>query len=327
MEMRLLTPEDRPLLERLLRDNPYKEVQVRFQNLDPEKMVRFHAERILRQTAEPESPVWVCHAGARSGILGIQPSKTHSQFFGFSIFSIDPVLSYNLRGPDKEQVLERIGDVLETKGARVVWAKCDENEGDLNHCFAQLGGEYCGTTVRLSRWLSPAGRPESASEIRVRPALDEDRPGLRKLARDNHTHSHFLRDPNLPRERKAEIFPAYLDRCFGHKNRPFLVAEDSSGAAVGFALLFCPESQEARLGQRIGIVDFIAVDESAQGKGVGGSLLAESFRWMEQQGYALVELKTMLDNLKGIQFYQKHGFRLLSAEMHFSIGGRLGQWL
>ncbi|NUN97097.1 MAG: GNAT family N-acetyltransferase [Candidatus Omnitrophica bacterium] len=326
MEMRFLTLEDRPLLERLLRENPYKEIQVAFQRLDPEKTVQFHADRILRQATGPDSPVWVCQAGNRTGILGIQPSETHSQFFGFSIFSIEPILTYNLRTPDKEEALQRVGDVLEAKGARLVWARCDENEGDLNHCLVQVGGEYCGATVRLSRWLSASPRPEGSPNFRVRAVQDEDRPALRDLARANHTHSHFLRDPNLPRERKPDVFPAYLDRCFGHKNRPFLVAEDSSGKVVGFSLLLCPEGQEQRLGQTIGIVDFIAVDESAQGKGVGAGLLAESFDLMERQGYRLVELKTMLDNVKGIQFYQKYGFRMLSAELHFSIGGRSGRW-
>ena len=73
------------------------------------------------------------------------------------------------------------------------------------------------------------------------------------------------------------------------------------------------------MGRRIGIVDFTAVNEERQGAGVGGRLLRESLARLFAAGYEWVELKTMLDNLQAVSFYEKNGFRLISAEMYFSI--------
>jgi ribosomal protein S18 acetylase RimI-like enzyme len=325
MLMHPLSPADRPLLEDLVRGNPFKETQLSFQGMDPEKLVAFHTSRILEQASHPDYPVWVWESGGRTSVWGISPSETHSTFFGIPVFSIEPVLSYKLRPQEKRDILGQIGEILETKGARVVWAKCDENEGDLVRCYASLGAEYCGTTLRMSRRLAPLESGGSASGLRVRPAREEDLEGLKGLAASSHHHSHFFRDPALPRDRKRDVFPSYLERCYGQENRPLMVAEDDAGLA-GFSLLLCPARQMERLGQTIGIVDFIAVDQTRQGQGIGARLLAESFSTLMERGYRHVELKTMLDNIQGVAFYQKFGFRILSAEINFSIGSRIPKW-
>ena len=326
MPLRSLTPSDRPLLEKLLKENPYKESQIQFQKLDVDKLVAFHSASILSQASDPESPVWVFERGGHLGIVGIRKSDIHSRFFGLPVFSIEPVISYLLRPDEKREVVCAIGDILESKGARVVWGKCDENEGDLPKCFFQVGADYCGTTIRMSRWMDSEQIPVRSEGIRIREVTREDLPTLRRIAGEGHTHSHFLRDPNLPEERKQEVFPAYMARCFGQANRPFLTAEDEAGELLGFSLLLCPSLQMERLGQTIGIVDFIVTSPNARNRGVGSSLLSASYEVLRAHGYNLVELKTMLDNLTAITFYQKHGFRILSAEMNFSIGSTVTRW-
>ncbi len=326
MPLRLLTPSDRPLLEKLLAGNPFKGSQIQFQKLDADKLVAFHSASILSQASDPESPVWIFERGGHLGLVGIRKSDIHSSFFGLPVFSIEPVISYLLRADEKRELVCSIGDILESKGARVVWGKCDENEGDLPKCFFQVGADYCGTTIRMSRWMDTSQTASHSEGIRIREVTREDLPALRRIAAEGHTHSHFLRDPNLPEERKLEVFPAYMTRCFGQTNRPFLTAEDERGELLGFSLLLCPSNQMERLGQTIGIVDFIVIHPEARNRGVGSSLLGASYTVLRDHGYNLIELKTMLDNLNAITFYQKHGFRILSAEMNFSIGSTVTRW-
>ncbi len=327
MPLRPLTPSDRPLLEKLLRENPFKESQIQFQKLDINKLTAFHSTSIFAQASDPDTPVWVFERGSHVGLVGLRKSENHSAFFGIPVFSIEPVISYMLRMDEKQEIVLLIGDILEYKGARVVWGKCDENEGDLAKCFFQVGADYCGTTIRMSRWLDSTQNPPSSEGLLIRDATREDLPTLRRIAGEGHTHSHFLRDPNLPEERKPEVFPSYLTHCFENANRPILTAVDETGKLLGFSLILCPSNQMERLGQTIGIVDFIVTDPRARNRGVGSGLLSASLDILRERGYTLVELKTMLDNLQAITFYQKHGFRILSAEMNFSIGRTVTRWM
>lgn len=327
MTHRPLQPDDRPILESLLQNNPYKQLQIQLQELDPHKLIQFHTESILNQSEDPDSPIWLFERGERTGIIGSRYCEAHSTFFGIPVYSIDPVITYRLRTEEKMELLSHLGGILEARGARIVWCKCEEQEGDLLSCFTQVGGSFCGTGVRLSRKIAGKERPTRSSALYIRHALPEDLPTLKRIAGQYHTHSHFFRDPNLPEDRKKNIFPMYLEKCYGLAHRPLLVVLDDKGEILGFSLLLCPARQEEKLGQTVGIVDFIVVRNELHGQGVGSSLLAVSLDLLEEKGYRYVELKTMLDNFQAINFYQKQGFRLLSAEMHFSIGGTLGKWM
>jgi ribosomal protein S18 acetylase RimI-like enzyme len=269
-----------------------------------------------------ESPVFVFESGGRSALAGFHPSSYHTDFFGISVVSIDPLIFYNLESREKVTCLREIGFLLETRvKPSIVWSRCDESEGDLVRCFAEFGGEYCGTSVRMSQWMNAVKCPEVVDGISVREAEDADRKTLGAVAENSHRHSHFFRDPFLPKERTAELFPSYLEGCIGKDPYTCLVAEDEEGRAIGFSLLLCPnpDGQKRRIGRSVGIIDFIAVEPGTQRKGIGKILLARSFEEFHERGYELVELKTMLDNRQAIGFYQRYGFRVLTTEMLFSF--------
>jgi len=325
MTLRRIQPEDSRLVEDLIRDNPFKEDQIQFQRLDRDLLVRFHSNRILSRSAHEERPVFVFEAGGKRALVGVSEPSHHSSLFGKRIFSLDPVITYTLRGDEKRQALKEVGRVVEERGGEIVWASGDEAEEGLVESYAGLGWCYSGTTVRMSRWTAGSLLPEKETGIEIREAERGDLAEIQEMAGTSHRHSRFFRDPNLPAARKGAVFPDYVRRCFGSSLRPLLVAVDHSGKAMGFSLLLLPEGQEKDLGRRIGIIDFIVVKTVAQRKGVGGGLLRESFRLIEKGGYEVVELKTMLDNRQAIGFYQRHGFRILSSEMHFSMGERGAQ--
>jgi len=321
MSLRPLQPEERKRVERLLDRNPFKEDQLRFQSLDREKLVRFHADKILRQAGGGESAVFIAENDGRTGLIGFHPSPFHSLFFGKSVFSIEPVITYAMTGREKLEFLREVQSRLEKEfSPEIVWFKCDEAEGEWVRLLSLLGGEYCGASIRMSLWLGKRQCPNLSQDIVIREAKATDVASLKEVAGLSHQRSHFFRDPHLPHVRKAELFPHYLEDCLERTRFPCLLAEDGWGKTLGFSLLITPRGQEETIGRRIGIVDFIAVMPEAQGKGVGKSLLTESLSVLERKGFELAELKTMLENRRAIGFYQRYGFRILSSEMHFSFG-------
>lgn len=320
MRIRPLEAADADTIGRLLRENPYKQAQIAFQKLDADRLAGFHRDRSMRRAGSQIAPIWVCQGAAGWGAIGVSKVESHSAFFDILAFSIDFCLTYRLSSPEKKMLVAEAVRWADIQGATVLWARTDEEEPGLPGVLCAAGAEYCGSSVRLCTWYAGQKAGSPVEGIRVRAAVELDREALRRVAGASHEHSHFFRDPFLPEEKKQELFPRYLEKSMGQANRPLLVAESESGELLGFSLLLCPEGQEEQMGRRVGIVDFIAVHPNAQGQGVGRVLLNASFDALAARGYLCVELKTMMDNLNALAFYQKYGFRPVSVEMHFSRG-------
>ncbi len=315
--IRNLKREDEDQVTRLLKDNPYKQDQIRFQRLNAENLVEFHKQRIIGRINDLEKPIIAIEESGKFGLCGFEISKNHSDFFHKLVFSVSPVLTYNLEAEQKEALLEEVIRASLSIQAQILWFQFSEEESDWNSIIAQRDGAYCGTDLRLSLRLKG---PNSDSPKGIRLAREEDLKSLRSIATKGHQHSHFFRDPFLDAEAKKRLFPEYLESSFGRSSRILWVAEDDGGEPLGFSLLILPENQESVLGRSVGIVDFIVVAPEAQGHGVGQLLLEKSHQTFLERGYEYVELKTMLDNRGAVNFYQRNGYRLLSSEVRFSLG-------
>ncbi|MCA9411153.1 MAG: GNAT family N-acetyltransferase [Candidatus Omnitrophica bacterium] len=231
---------------------------------------------------------------------------------------MSPVLSYKLNEPDRALLLEKGVETARVKGADVVWMQFAEEESEWFSLLSHENGAYCGTDLRLSLRLKP-GSDEDSQETRLRPASREDLELLEKIAARGHRNSHFFRDPFLDEKKKERLFPEYLRKSFGSESRTLWVAEDGN-ELMGFTLLIEPTNQEESIGRRVGILDYIVVDPKFQGRGVGKALLKKSHNHLASKGFEFVELKTMLDNRSAVNFYQREGYRLVSSEVHFSLG-------
>jgi len=320
MTFRELNEGDRPDLETLLSENPHKSLQIRLQGLDREKLVRFHSDLILARSEKKQSPVWLLNKGSGKAVIGSKKLVKHTEYFGFPVYSIEPMITYALSPDDKKEAIREVITRFGERDGGVVWTSFEEAEEGLAEPFIEAGGNYCGTTLRLSCKLGPDPNIPRASDVEVREVTPPDLPDIVELARTSHHHSHFFRDPNLPSDRVADLFPQYVEGAFGKPNHSILVAESRDRRFLGFVLLICPKGQVEQIGKKVGILDFIVVDEAYQGSGVGKLLVEHTISFLHDLGYEFVELKTMLDNLAALRFYQRAGFQTLSAQMHFSIG-------
>lgn len=320
MRLRPLENDDLSRIENLLQENPFKQDQIAFQQLDSAKLVSFHLKRLMERVDHPKTPIFMAESDIGIGLFGYRENEKHSDLFGKLVFTLDSVISYKLERTSVLKALESLQSMMFAQGADTIWGQCEEADTNLVQSFGRAGADYCGTSLRMSLWLQNFRFESSPGQVSIRPAVAGDSEELRAIALRSHRHSRFFRDPNLPEDKKKELFPDYLASSLGADRRPCLVAVDDNGRLKGFSLLLCPQGQEESLGRRIGIVDFIAVDPERQGGGVGGALLIESLRLLKEEGYELAELKTQLGNWGAIGFYNRWGFRAISAETHFSIG-------
>ena len=63
---------------------------------------------------------------------------------------------------------------------------------------------------------------------------------------------------------------------------------------------------------------FLAVDENLRGKGYGKILMKEMENKSKQSGMKMVQLEVHKNNKKGIQFYEKLGYKIESEKNHES---------
>lgn len=318
--IRPLETGDRSRVETLLAENPFKADQVRIQRLNPEKLVRFHADRLLSRVGKTSAPTLFFQENSEFGVIGMQESQTHSIFFEKLVFSISPVLSYRIGTDGKSRLFRAVLEEVRTRGAQVVWVQFPEEESDWFKILSREGGVYCGTTLRLTRRLGEVEPIRAVQGAALRPAEERDLPRLESIAERGHGHSHFFRDPFLPEGRKRRLFPEYLKKSFGQNARELWVAEDPERGLLGFTLLILPSGQEEAIGRKVGVLDFIVVDPDCQGRGVGRLLLDQTHRLLADRGYEFVELKTLLDNRPAVNFYMNEGYRWVSSEVHYSLG-------
>lgn len=87
--------------------------------------------------------------------------------------------------------------------------------------------------------------------------------------------------------------------------RAVFVAEGEGGAVVGFASV---ARQVEFTGEPQAYIGELAVDEAAEGAGIGGALLAAVEAWAHAQGLTLIVLDTGIRNARARRFYDGHGF-------------------
>jgi ribosomal protein S18 acetylase RimI-like enzyme len=100
-----------------------------------------------------------------------------------------------------------------------------------------------------------------------------------------------------------------------------LVAEDSSGAAVGFVWLKSePDffSEDLITGH---VVDIVVAREG-EGRGVGRALLAAAERWAEDAGYPWLTLHVFAGNERARRVYEKAGYEEEWTRMFKRVGKR-----
>jgi len=67
----------------------------------------------------------------------------------------------------------------------------------------------------------------------------------------------------------------------------------------------------------------VGVSRAYWGRGVGGAMLSEALRWAPTAGISRLELGVMVDNLRAIELYQRHGFRIEGTRRRaYIVGGR-----
>jgi GNAT superfamily N-acetyltransferase len=151
--------------------------------------------------------------------------------------------------------------------------------------------------------------PMAITVTRIREFCESDAPAILRLARALQAHEAALFERMKPPETIGAWYLDALLRECAEKSGAVLVAQDESGAVIGYATLLVESTSSITEADycyaRIG--DFV-VDEQARRRGVGGSLLIECERRARVAGVNELRVDVLAANRQARHVYDTRGF-------------------
>jgi ribosomal protein S18 acetylase RimI-like enzyme len=205
-------------------------------------------------------------------------------------------------------------DAAHREGFHHLSARIDGSEYPVLNAFAQRGFYPVDCSVKMAGWLSktPHFEPVSASGMCVRRYRADDLPVLQKIAANEHPYNHYYNDPHLPREATGRLFEGWVERCCNGLASDVFVL-DASGEPKGFVIYLEPVGLNHDMGTRLAILDFVCLDPSARGGGVGRRFIAETLQALGGR-FNMVELRTSQNNYPAMACYMDLGLRIISTD-------------
>jgi dTDP-4-amino-4,6-dideoxy-D-galactose acyltransferase len=164
--------------------------------------------------------------------------------------------------------------------------------------------------LTLSKSLAdPEPRLTKRAAGTIRPALAQDLPALRTIARQSHHDTRFYFDPRFDKARCDSLYEIWIEKsCQGYADA-VLVAENENRVA---GYITC-KSLEPKVGQ----IGLLAVDRGAAGLGLGSALIRGALEWLRDRANEEVLVVTQGRNIPAQRCYQRAGFMSQSLRLSY----------
>lgn len=290
-----------------------------------EGITRFHCDRMVQLSQNPKSNQSVyanIYHDKIAAIMGSSTSKWHEEIYGVPYYKINPLYVFVDQHSLIQNVVSNLNQFCCTEPESVYTLRVDAQQDTMAYELSRQGFAFVGTSVRYHLGEKvlrnhPLISEKTNCSITIRQYSPDDLETIQRIARTGHRHSHFFQEPRFEKEQTQYLFSEWIKKCMGGLAEMIWVAE-LDGNVVGFSSCLLSNALQPYINKKIGVIDFIVVDESIQGKGIGKELLGNTLQWFHDK-VDDVELRTMADNLHAVRFYEKYGFRILSSDHHFHL--------
>ena len=142
---------------------------------------------------------------------------------------------------------------------------------------------------------------------RVRRAVVEDLPSLRKLATGSFIHSRFFHDPHFSKDKCDELYAIWVEKQLTQPSAFIWVTEDESGL-TGFVTV-------VDLNQVRTSISLIGIAANTRGQGLGRSLVKHVLRDSGERDFSEFEVVTQASNSGAMNLYQSCGMRVVLQQV------------
>lgn len=316
-----LSIERHELARRLFRDYPYKKLQGKLQGIDSERMVPFYLEGMKRSIGEG-NPHWIAlNDELPVAVVGLSRDAWHSGVYGIRMAKVQPWINTQMpqAGP---RLLTALEHYASQNGISHLSVRLDGQDFTNLHFFQAAGWKLVDVSLKFSlpmpfeRRLQVPGDP---GEWNTRLAEPGDRDWIRGVGSRTHTASHFLNDPTLPRDKSILLFQKWLEKSLdGMAYKVYVLVGRKSGAEekpLGFVTYLRAKRFAEVSGRNPLILDFVLLDPSVRGQGVGPWFIHETLLKESAEAFDYCELRTSAHNLPAVVTYEKLGFQCVASDM------------
>jgi GNAT superfamily N-acetyltransferase len=312
-EFRRLRESEAALARPLFESYPYKQAQRLVQRLDPARLNQFYLSGLERSLASGQLILGAFREGQLAAIAGLSPDAWHSGIYGLKMAKISPWLGTKSQ-VEAARLLEEILKLAREEKYEHLSMRLDGEDYAALHAFEDAGFRLIDVSLKFSRAMTRESSSAPPKGWSLRLSAEADSSWMRELGANQHTHNHFLNDPHLPRERTHALWDAWVDRCIRGLAYRIYVAEQNGESGRGFVIYLRNRSFAETVGRNPIILDYIAIETSARGGGIGPWIVAESLARESASGFDYCELRTSQHNHAAIGLYEKLGFRICASD-------------
>ncbi len=331
MQLQKATQSDLPRIEQLVRARLAEKRSETWGYYAHPGLDDFHWSRLKTLCSKPSSPIWLCCEGDDPVLLfALQQNDFHSRVFRNAVGRVSP---FYLLQPSLDTAMPALDELrrkAESLKIDLLSLRISTVDHVENFALSTARWSHVGCSVKLglnrekwTKYCIDKGIPTSYSNALsaanesciLREAQNSDTAVLGNLIRRTHRHSHFFNDPYFEHYARDGLFPAWIENSVQGGMDLVLVAEER-GTPVGFASCLLSRGLTPFIDHDVGVLDFVAVDPSVQGRGIGSRLLHAAFAWLFER-VPFLELRTMIDNVGALSLYTKLGLAVLSGDHHY----------
>lgn len=316
-----LSIERHELARRLFREYPYKKLQGKVQGIDIEKMVPFYLAGMKKAIGEG-NPHWITLADELPvGVFGCVRDAWHSSVYGVRMAKLQPWINTIMpqAGPTLINIIEQHA---RNNGISHLSVRLDGQDFTNVHFFQTAGWKLIDVSLKFSLPMPYERRmevPGDPGEWSTRLAEPGDRTWIRHVGSRTHAASHYHNDPGLPRDQTIELFQKWLEKSLdGMAYKVYVLVGRKSGAEekpLGFVTYLRSKGFAEASGRNPLILDFVLLDPSVRGQGVGPWFIHETLMKESNEGFDYCELRTSAHNLPAVVAYEKLGFLCVATDM------------
>jgi len=228
-----------------------------------------------------------------------------SRFFGINVGRVNAA----------RLAKEQMSGLLEwCRGQRIdcLYLLADPEHQETAQLAADHSFELVDIRLTLEHPSVDASRAKSPSlPGGIRRFQASDLPALREMAGRLYEDTRFFFDRRFPRERSEELYRIWTQRSCENPQMQVLVAE--SERVEGYLSISRGDNNG------VGQIELIAVEPSAQGRGVGRALVTAALNEFANQRMTRARVVTQGRNVRAQRLYQRCGFVTESLQLWYHL--------
>lgn len=212
-------------------------------------------------------------------------------------------------GPREPQDVPQALEWATTQGIGMVMARCGTTEVPVIHRLEASGFLLMDTFVRYAFDLTKKEIPEDTGKVPVRSFESEDIPAIGRVASRSFEgyRAHFHNDPRLPKDRCDALYKEWaVNSCRDERLADDVLVAVRDGDVVGFTTM-------KGLGEKAAEGVLFGVDPSAQGLGIGRSVVIHGMRWSKKRGFQRMEVDSLVNNYAVQRVWERLGFEVYDS--------------